>query len=48
MCAALNQARQVLSDFISRSPRCFPPIVLNITDGEATDGNPESVADAMR
>jgi hypothetical protein len=48
MCQALEQARSCVADFVSRTPRCFPPILLNITDGEATDGDPEPYAEALR
>lgn len=46
MCAALRAAREVISDFVGRHPRCFPPIVINITDGMASDGlfEPEALA----
>lgn len=27
---------------------CFPPVAINITDGEATDGDPTSAADSLR
>jgi len=40
MCAALKRAHQVLGEWVLRHPLSFPPIVINITDGEATDGNP--------
>jgi hypothetical protein len=30
----------VLGDWVLRYPNSYPPIVINITDGEATDGNP--------
>ena len=29
-------------------PNCFPPTILHVTDGEATDGDPEEVAEALR
>jgi hypothetical protein len=38
MCTALRTAKEVISGFISQHPCCFPPIVINITDGMATDG----------
>ena len=46
MCAAFRAARDVLSGFIGRYPGCFPPIVINISDGAATDGafEPEALA----
>jgi ribosomal protein L37AE/L43A len=40
MCKALKYASDIISSFIQEHPDCFPPIVLNITDGEATDGDP--------
>jgi uncharacterized protein YegL len=46
MCAALRAARDVLGGFLGRYPKCFPPIVINVTDGAATDGDfePEALA----
>jgi len=48
MCAALQLARGVITDFVSQYPNCFPPIVINITDGGATDGQPGPMSDAIR
>ena len=48
MCEALRLAREAVFDFVSRCPGCFPPIVINVTDGEANDGDPEPVADDLR
>ncbi len=48
MCQALTQAQTVVQEFLSRYKKCFPPIVINITDGEATDGNPKPAAQALR
>jgi hypothetical protein len=48
MCAALDLAWSFVSDFIVRTPACYPPLVINITDGEATDGDPEPHADLIR
>ena len=44
MCAALKRAYEVLGDWVIRHPASYPPIVINITDGEATDGNPTEPA----
>jgi uncharacterized protein YegL len=46
MCAAIRAAREVIGGFIRCYPRCFPPIVINISDGAATDGpfEPEALA----
>jgi hypothetical protein len=48
MCRALTQVQGVVHKFLTRYPRCFPPIVINITDGEATDGDPSKVAEVIR
>jgi hypothetical protein len=48
MCEALEQAQQLVGEFIRRCPGCFPPIVINITDGDATDGNPEPASETLR
>ena len=46
MCSALRAARDVLSGFVGQYPGCFPPIVINISDGAVTDGvfEPEALA----
>lgn len=48
MCQALQLAQPALQDFLSRHPTCYPPVVINITDGESTDGDPSSTADALQ
>jgi serine/threonine protein kinase len=48
MCAALDLAWSSLAEFVSRYPGCYPPIVINITDGKATDGTPEAHAQRVR
>lgn len=48
MCQALELAWSVVNDFIMSVPGCYPPIVINITDGEATDGDPEPNAAMIR
>ncbi len=40
MCRAAGEAERILQDWISEHPDCYPPIVIHITDGEATDGDP--------
>lgn len=46
MCGALTRARELITAWTSDHPRSFPPIVLNLTDGEANDGDP--IAEAHR
>lgn len=48
MCQALDRARQMMSDWVGQHPDSYPPIVINITDGEATDGDPRPNAEALR
>ncbi|MGO8753469.1 MAG: vWA domain-containing protein [Thermoguttaceae bacterium] len=48
MCQALGLARQTIFAFINQVPACFPPIVINITDGQATDGQPQAAAAAVQ
>ncbi|MGH2587202.1 MAG: vWA domain-containing protein, partial [Dehalococcoidia bacterium] len=38
MTEALRQSREALAGRIQQHPDAFPPIVFNVTDGEATDG----------
>jgi hypothetical protein len=48
MCATLTRAATLLERFLVGYPDCFPPMVINITDGKATDGDPEGPAAAVR
>lgn len=48
MCQALTEATTALEEFIGRFPGAFPPLVINISDGKSTDGNPELAASKLR
>ena len=48
MCAALDRARHIVASWLATHPRSFPPIVVNITDGESTDGDPSPAAQALQ
>lgn len=48
MCAVLQRASMLLAGFLLDHPDCFPPIVMNITDGKPNDGNPEQDAERLR
>jgi len=48
LCAAFDLAWQTLAGFLQRYPECYPPLVINITDGRPTDGNPEKHAAPIR
>ena len=44
MCESLRLAAQALRQWVNEHPQSFPPIVINITDGAATDGDPLPIA----
>ena len=48
MCQALDLAARMVREWIDHHPRSFPPVVLNVTDGEATDGDPLRFAQQLR
>ncbi len=48
---ALKKARRMCAAWCRKHPDSFPPIVINITDGEATDASPDQIrtlADKLR
>lgn len=47
MCQALQLGQKLVSSFLGRFPKCYPPLVVNITDGAATDGDPEPFATGL-
>ncbi len=40
MCRAASEAERILQNWINDNPDGYPPTVIHITDGEATDGEP--------
>jgi len=48
MCQALAKANEIVSAWVGKSPTGFPPIVVNVTDGEANDGDPSQNAGALK
>ncbi len=48
MCQAFAQAETILIQWLAQHPACFPPIVINLSDGESTDGNPNAAADKIK
>lgn len=48
MCAALNRASTLMAGFLVDHPDCYPPVVINITDGKANDGDPEPLAARLK
>jgi hypothetical protein len=43
MCKALTLARDIVKEWIENHPASYPPILINITDGQATDGDPGKI-----
>jgi hypothetical protein len=48
MCQAITTAADAVKTFIGLFPSAFPPLVFNISDGRATDGDPEAAARQLR
>jgi hypothetical protein len=48
MCQALTRAQTIISQWVNKHPSSFPPIIINITDGEATDGDPSAPSSALK
>ncbi|WP_164007047.1 VWA domain-containing protein [Pyxidicoccus trucidator] len=48
MCQALARATGIVGDWLRQHPEGFPPIVVNISDGQATDGDPTGIASELR
>src|SRR6185295_2283734 len=44
MCAAFRRCQGIIQGWIKRHRKAFPPIVIHITDGESTDGEPAPLA----
>ena len=47
MCEALSAASKALQDWTAAHPDSYPPMVINVTDGDATDGNPVPLAEEI-
>lgn len=44
MCAALHQAHDLADDWSMRNPDSYPPVIINVSDGMANDGDPVEAA----
>ncbi len=44
---AFTHAERAVEQWISQRPDSFPPMVINVSDGEATDGDPEPLARSL-
>jgi hypothetical protein len=47
MCNGIAQAQGLVQRWLEQHPDCFPPVVIHITDGESTDGDPTSVMKSL-
>ncbi|MDB6055879.1 MAG: von Willebrand factor type [Verrucomicrobiales bacterium] len=45
---ALSMSQHLLSSWVATHPNSYPPIVINITDGEATDSGPGPQSEELR
>ncbi len=48
MCTALGYCKQVVQAWVEAHPNSFPPIVINLSDGESTDGLPVPFAEDLK
>ena len=48
MCEATRFATRLLEEWVSQHQESFPPIVVNISEGMSTDGDPREPAAAVR
>lgn len=48
MCSALMQAQSIMQEWVTEHQQSYPPIVLHLTDGESTDGDPTTIVDSIR
>ena len=47
MCAAFDRACRLAAKWCDAHPRSYPPTVINISDGEPTDGDPRNAASIL-
>lgn len=48
MCHAITEAAAQLAAWCDAHPDSYPPTVLHVTDGESTDGDPQSLASQLQ
>ncbi|HYT90786.1 MAG TPA: vWA domain-containing protein [Gemmataceae bacterium] len=47
-CAGLHRCRDIAAAWVATHASSFPPAVVHVTDGEATDGDPEPAAEELK
>ena len=48
MCEAINRTKDILENWVNNHPLSYPPTVINLTDGEANDGDPRVPAATLK
>jgi hypothetical protein len=48
MCECLQTAYSVLEHWCATHPNSYPPLFIHITDGQSTDGDPETIAQKIQ
>jgi hypothetical protein len=48
MCAALSTAYNILNGWCENHPNAYPPLLVHVTDGQSTDGDPEGIAEDIK
>lgn len=48
MCEALELSHDYLKTWVNQHQESFPPVVINVTDGKSTDGDPRPAAERLR
>ncbi len=48
MCAAFNKAHEILAAWVVEHPESYPPTLINLTDGEANDGDVRVPAELIK
>lgn len=48
LCGAMDYVGRLVRSWVDQFPQSFPPIVINLSDGESTDGDPSEWAGRLR
>lgn len=48
MCEALRKTAEAMVQWCDNHPKCYPPTVIHVTDGQSTDGDPEQIAESLK
>lgn len=48
MCSAFERACQLAAAWCDAHPKSYPPTIINVSDGEPTDGDPRPIAEVLQ